>query len=85
IFYNCLTSTAKVHEVGLKATYHLVIDDIQDKSFFREQMKALLSQRCVSDKPEDKKSLSEMKTYARFFLSGNIIEFKLRNRLNGLS
>lgn len=85
IFYNCLTSTAKVHEVGLKATYHLVIDDIQDKSFFREQMKALLSQRCVSDRPEDKKSLSEMKTYARFFLSGNIIEFKFRNRLNGLS
>ena len=84
IFYNLLTSTDKIHEVGLKGMRSLVLNDIHDKAFFLNQMKDLLSQRCVSGKSEEKKNLSEMKNYARFFLNGNVTEFKVRNRINKL-
>lgn len=84
IFYNLLTSTQKVHEVGLRGTRELILNDIQDQEFFLKQMKDLLSQHCVSTKLEEEKNLSEMKNYARFFINGNVLEFKVRNRINSL-
>ena len=84
IFYNLLTSTKKTHEVGLKGMRDLVLNDISDKAFFLNQMKDLLSQRCVSAKAKEKKNLSEMKIYARYFINGNVTEFKIRKKLNDI-
>lgn len=82
IFYNLLTSTAGVQKNGLSEMREIVLSDIEDKDFFLNQMREMRNQKNTQE--IDKYKFSEMKLYADFFLNGNSVKFRIKNKLMNL-
>ena len=62
----------------------VMVNGIEDLSFFKHQMKSLKNQNFISESAYSKQEFKEMKSNAKFFLDGNEKTFKIRNKINNL-
>ena len=78
---NNIWKLLKQENMSLSQIRRLMIDDIEDISFFKRQMKGITKQKYISAKAYSKREFMDMKSTAKYFLNGREGLFKTRNRL----
>ena len=68
-------------KTDLSEIRRLIIEDIDDISFFKSQMRRLQSQRYISAKAYSKREFMNMKAVAKYLLNGRSNSFRIRSWL----
>lgn len=70
----------KQKKLSLSEIRELIIDDIDDISFFKTQMRGLQRQKYFSEKAYSKREFMDMKSTAKYLLNGKEFSYNMRNR-----
>lgn len=81
IFRNNIWKVQKQNNIDIFQIRVLIYDDIKDISYFRSQMSSMKNQRNTLVKIFSEREFREMLSVAKFFLSGNALAFRIRNKL----
>ncbi len=81
IFRNNIWKVQKHNNIDIFQIRELIYDDVKDIDFFRSQMSAIKEQKNISVKIFSERKYKEMLSIAKYFLDGNTLLFRIRNKL----
>ena len=81
IFRNNIWKVQKHNNIDIFQIIELIYDDVKDIDFFRSQMSAIKEQKNISVKIFSERKYKEMLSIAKYFLDGNTLLFRIRNKL----